>query len=251
MPPGSVRAIWAKLGTTGAGLVSYVGHVGGGTVVTSSGAMDSAKVGAMKDGDAKRVLSADAVTHFEFERVPLRFDGGAHSDVFAEKNNKTLEQTLVHRRYARLARLVLPKYASCLARPLGKFLCELKCNGDDGYLRFLNKYGDLTYSTFAIAHEGSLGAKGVYAYWVDEELKYIGRCRDSMRKRVNQGHGKIHPKNCYLDGQATNCHLNALITQARNSVSLWLCAIASDEEIERTELQLLRRYSPPWNIQRP
>ncbi len=70
--------------------------------------MDSAKVGAMKDGDAKRVLSADAVTHFEFVRVPLRFDDGTHSGVFAQKNNKTLEQTLAHRRYAGLAHLVLP-----------------------------------------------------------------------------------------------------------------------------------------------
>ncbi len=41
------------------------------------------------------------------------------------------------------------------------------------------------------------------------------------------------------------------LTQTRNSVSLLLYAIASDEEIEKTELQLLRRYSPPWNIQRP
>ncbi len=205
----------------------------------------------MKNGDAKRVLSADAATYFEFVRVPLRFDGGTHSDVFAQKNNKTLEQTLAHRRYAGLTHLVLPKYGSGLAMPLGKFLYELKRNGDDGYLRFLNRYGDLTYSTFAIAHEESLRARGVYAYFADEELKYIGRCRDSMRKRVNQGYGKIHPKNCYLDGQATNCHLNALITQARINVSLWVCAIASDEEIKRVELQLLRRYSPPWNIQRP
>ena len=205
----------------------------------------------MEDGDAKCVLSTDAAAQFEFTCIPLQLEGGTHSDVFAKKNNKTLEQTLAHRRYARLADLVLPKYASCLAMPLGIFLYELKRNGDDGYRRFLNKYGDLTYSTFAIAHEGSSSAKGVYAYFVNEELKYIGRCRDSMKKRVNQGYGKIHPKNCYLDGQATNCHLNALITQARNSVSLWLYAIASDEEIEKTELQLLRRYSPPWNIQRP
>jgi len=135
--------------------------------------------------------------------------------------------------------------------PLGTFLYQLKRNGDDGYRRFLNRYGDLTYSTFAIALEDGVNLKGVYAYWVNEELKYIGRCRDSMRKRINQGYGKIHPKNCYLDGQATNCHLNALITQVRDDVSLWFCTITSDEDIEKTELQLLRRYSPPWNIQRP
>jgi len=62
----------------------------------------------MKDGDAKRELSAGAATHFEFVRVPLWFNGGTHSDVFAQKSNKTLEQTLAHRRYAGLAHLVLP-----------------------------------------------------------------------------------------------------------------------------------------------
>ncbi|MFK4618979.1 hypothetical protein ABIF50_002256 [Bradyrhizobium diazoefficiens] len=63
---------------------------------------------------------------------------------------------------------------------------------------------------------------GVYAYFVGDDLKYIGRCKDSMKKRINHGYGKVHPKNCYLDGQSTNCHLNALIAPLRESVSLWL-----------------------------
>lgn len=70
-----------------------------------------------------------------------------------------------------------------------------------------------------------------------------------MKKRVNNGHGKIHPKNCYIDGQATNCHLNALIAQSREELSLWLCPIGSDEKIKMTEVLLLRRYYPSWNIQ--
>ena len=207
-------------------------------------------MGMMKENDIKLTLSPDAATHLEFERVPLRFEYGTYREVFAQKNNKTLGQTLDHHRYARIAKQVLPEYASSMGIPLGNFLLELKRKGDESYRRFLNKYGDLTYSTFAIADEAYLNTKGVYAYYVSNELKYIGRCRDSMKKRLNQGYGKIHPKNCYIDGQATNCHLNAKITQAGDGVSLWLCQIESDQEIEMIEPQLIRRYSPPWNIQR-
>lgn len=205
----------------------------------------------MKSGDNKLVLSPDAATHLEFGRLSLRFEGSTYSDAFAQKNNKTLEQTLAHRRYAHLADDFRPHYPSSLAMRLGAFLYALKRDSDESYRRFLNRYGDLTYSTFAIAPEASSNTKGVYAYFVGDDLKYIGRCKDSMRKRVNQGYGKIHPKNCYLDGQATNCRLNALITQTRDDVSLWLCPFTADQEIEAMERQLLRQYCPPWNIQRP
>jgi len=204
----------------------------------------------MRGRNNKLVLSPDAATHLEFLHLPLKFESGTHSNAFAQKNNKTLGQTLAHRRYAGLADVVLPKYASFLTVQLGTFLYGLKRDGDEDYRRFLNRYGDLTYSRFEIATEASLNGKGVYAYCVGDELSYIGRCKDSMRKRVNQGYGKIHPKNCYLDGQATNCHLNALITQTRGDISLWLFPLTADQEIEALERQLLRRYCPPWNIQR-
>jgi hypothetical protein len=45
-----------------------------------------------------------------------------------------------------------------------------------------------------------------------------------MKKRISQGYGKISPKNCYLDGLATNCHLNALITEtikSKKEILLW------------------------------
>ena len=92
--------------------------------------------------------------------------------------------------------------------------------------------------------------KGVYAYLAGDELKYIGRCKDSIKKRVNQGYGKIHPKNCYLDRQATNCHLNARITAEKSEVTLWLHKMNSASEIESLERELIRLCNPPWNIQR-
>ncbi|MEK7223887.1 MAG: hypothetical protein AAB156_06395 [Pseudomonadota bacterium] len=169
--------------------------------------------------------------------------------MFGQKNNKTVLETLGHRRYARLRRQVEGAYPNLLQELLGNFLLSLKRRGDDLYRKFLNKYGDDKYSIFRIDDEEVLDKRGIYAYTVTNELKYIGRCRDSMRKRVNQGYGKIHPKNCYVDGQATNCHLNALITTEKEAVRLWFCELDLSE-IEPVERALISEHQPPWNIQR-
>ncbi|MBI5922420.1 MAG: hypothetical protein HY847_12370 [Betaproteobacteria bacterium] len=181
--------------------------------------------------------------------MKLFFKDGKYSDVFSQKNNKTVLETLAHRRYVKLRRLVEETYANRLQEPLGSFLLQLKRDGDDSYRRFLNRYGDANYSVFQINDKQVLPKRGIYAYTFKEELRYIGRCQDSMRKRVNQGYGKIHPKNCYLDGQATNCHLNTLITAEQEAVRLWFCELEL-EQIVTVEKSLISEYQPPWNIQR-
>ena len=70
-----------------------------------------------------------------------------------------------------------------------------------------------------------------------------------MRKRVNQGYGRIHPKNCFRDGQATNCHVNARIAAETSDVTLWLCRMDNHADIEAVERGLISEYLPPWNIQ--
>lgn len=197
-----------------------------------------------------RVLSPSEGQFLTFIPVALHFLGDTYADVFAQKNNKTLGETLLHPRYASVAKKIT-LHAVDLDRRLGDFLIERKRAGDNTYRKFLNRYGDLVFSTFRIADPTYRSRKGVYAYYVGQDLKYLGRCRDSMGKRIDQGYGKIHPKNCYIDGQATNCHLNSLITERRDSITLWLCPMDSDDEIERTEVRLLRAYDPPWNIQKP
>ncbi len=197
-----------------------------------------------------KLSCGDRENEYEFFRVALVFEGSSYRDIFIHKNNKTVAQTLEHRCYAKFKEEVIERYSNSLEKPLGEFLKDLKNSGDSFYKRFLNKYGDLTYSIFKIADTAYLESKGVYAYIAGDELKYIGRCKDSMKKRVNQGYGKIHPKNCYLDGQATNCHLNARITAEKNEVTLWLHEMESEVAIESLERELIHAYNPPWNIQR-
>ena len=189
-------------------------------------------------------------TGYEFVLVPLAFGGDRHEHVFAKKNNKTLRETLSHHRYRSVSAECHANYHSYLDSPLGEFLLQLKVSNDLFYKEFLNPYGDLAYSTFSISDPSHFNERGVYAHYSLDDLKYIGRCKDSMRKRVNQGYGKIHPKNCFRDGQATNCHLNALITLSTADVTLWLCRMDDQRDIEALERGLIQAFQPPWNIQR-
>jgi hypothetical protein len=186
---------------------------------------------------------------YQFHQVPLEFIGGEYRDVFSLKNNKSLADTLAHPRYAKFLAQVLIHYSGDMTKPLGTFLLNLKHKGDPLYKRFLNAYGDEAYSCFRLADPDARRAKGIYVYEVDGAIMYIGRCRDSMSKRIDQGYGKIHPKNCYIDGQATNCHLNSLITKQAMATKLWLFVLDASEKIEAAERELVRAYRPPWNIQ--
>jgi hypothetical protein len=83
---------------------------------------------------------------------------------------------------------------------------------------------------------------------VDEKLVYLGRCRDNYDKRINRDYGKIYPKNCFLDGQATNSHLNFLINRYRNEVEFYVYPMNDDTQIKELEKQLILRFQPTWNI---
>jgi hypothetical protein len=140
------------------------------------------------------------------------------------------------------------KYKSNLDYKLGEFLKLLKETNDSNYKSFLNKYGDNVFCEFSIAD--NLNDKGIYCYIKDNKIKYVGRCTDNFRKRINQGYGKIHPKNCFIDGQATNCHLNSLINSEDNiKFGVYLMNDKSTKEIKDLEKLILIYNRFDWNIQ--
>ncbi len=189
-------------------------------------------------------------SNLTFFQVDLNFKVVKITDVFSKKNNKTLRETLKHNRYRKLKDFFYQNYQEKLDFLLGDVLSTFKEEGNLDYKLFLNKYGDLTYSTFSIDCQEVLHKKGLYLYRLKDEIKYIGRCLDAFDKRINLGYGKIHPKNCYLDGQATNCHLNSLITKNRGNISLWICPLKEEKRIIELEDLLLKNFSPEWNIRR-
>jgi hypothetical protein len=198
--------------------------------------------------DATLVLAVGE-TSIRFERVALAFSGTDLTNIFAGKNNKSVQQTLCHRRYSALVPTIVGKHDNWLQAPLGEFLAFLKGNGDPLYLRFLNSHGDKSYCRFRLADAVWRKKRGLYCFTGIGSLKYIGKSVDSFGKRVDQGYGQIHPKNCYRDGQSTNCHLNALIEQLARDVSFFAASLDDTAAIDRLELALIAKYRPPWNVQ--
>jgi len=184
-----------------------------------------------------------------FSEVKLIFSNKTFSNVFADKNNKSLLETINSIKYKKFESEVINKYTEFLDWPLGKFILKLKNEHDNFYLNFLNKYGDKTYCHFKINDEFYGHEKGIYTYFIDSNLKYIGRSLDPFKKRVNYGYGKIHPKNCYIDGQATNCHLNYLITKVKYIIKFAVLTLNNYDEIKNIEKELIFQYKPEWNLQ--
>jgi len=93
-----------------------------------------------------------------------------------------------------------------------------------------------------------LKRRGIYIYAVGNKIRYVGRCLDSFEKRVNSGYGRISPKNCFIDGQKTNCHLNNLILINKGSVQLYASEITNTDEIKKLERCMIIECDPLWNI---
>ena len=184
---------------------------------------------------------------FRFVSVRLFFASETRDNIFADYTRKTLGRMLAGKRYKKLASEAYRHFADSMDEPLGSFLLRLKKRGDDFYKQFLNEYGDSSFRFFRVEDSEVLGKKGIYAFYVGDELRYVGRCKDNMDSRINWGYGEIHPRGCYKDGQSTNCRLNAEINKVKDRVSLWFCSLDSCSEIESVELALIEKHNPPWN----
>ena len=185
---------------------------------------------------------------FCFIQAKLQFFAHGLSNLFAQKNNKSLQETLEHPRYNKFAEVAHKRYSGFLNLPLGSFLSELKLQGDPFYRRFLNRHGDEVYCTFRMADSPLKAQAGLYLYSHNNEVMYIGRSRDPFGKRVDQGYGKIHPKNCYIDGQSTNCHLNSLIESRSDRIKYFVYPMTSIPDIEACEKILIQNNRPEWNV---
>ena len=91
---------------------------------------------------------------------------------------------------------------------------------------------------------------GVYAIVNGEgEVLYIGRAQDSLAIRWGRrGYSVIDPRNCFVGGQSTNCHINALITNelmTGRSPTLQVHETASPSDLEARLIAALR---PRWNL---
>ena len=184
----------------------------------------------------------------DFEKVELVFQYFNRSNVFTELNGSTLRHTVAKPKYSKYATQAISSYSGYMETSIGSFLAFCKANNDSFYMNFLNPYGDEEYCKFALDTKEILDEKGLYFYKHGEEILYVGRCKDSFRKRMNQGYGFIHPKNCYKDGQSTNCHINSLINRLGAKIELYVAVLRDDSSIEANERILIKALNPRWNI---
>ena len=188
------------------------------------------------------------INGLKFYGIHLLFGKDTKNNLFALKNNKTVDETVSEKRYHFLAETIKIRYPESINKALGEFLLDRKQAGDKIYLRFLNRDGDETYCRFYFQDTFWPAQNGLYCYIVDKNIRYVGQSKDSFGKRINHGYGNISPKNCYLDGQATNCHLNSLINQHKAEVSLFLCELNDLNGIDHFEKALIQTWQPAWNI---
>lgn len=123
----------------------------------------------------------------------------------------------------------------------------------------LNKWGNGPFCYFRVEPARSWELLGVYAI-VDRDRRvlYLGKCTSrtsTLAKRFNNGYGIISPKNCYVDGQRTNCRVNHLILEATKGgdmLSLFFHETKTGEEASSLEATLMSHMGkPPWNVNEP
>ena len=78
------------------------------------------------------------------------------------------------------------------------------------------------------------------------EVVYIGRSNEPFFKRFSStGYTKISPKNCYKDGQSTNCKINSFVNSNFEGIKLYIAPI--DENINHIENKLIKSIKPILN----
>jgi hypothetical protein len=88
----------------------------------------------------------------------------------------------------------------------------------------------------------------VYTLIVSDAIKYVGECERLESRFGPIGYGHVSPRNCHIDGQATNCKVNALVlhaSQSEDRVQLWF--LPTGEDRKSIESRLIRTLNPPWN----
>jgi hypothetical protein len=108
----------------------------------------------------------------------------------------------------------------------------------------LHKNGKGSFCRFRIP--GNARSCGVYIITVGMAPQYVGECRN-LSARFNTGYGQISPRNCFVGGQETNCHINArILSEAKvgNRISLWFL---TTESYKATEKKLRTAFRWNWN----
>lgn len=108
----------------------------------------------------------------------------------------------------------------------------------------LSKYGEGGFCTFTIDTDPG---SGVYLWVVDNEVIYIGETIN-LKSRFNQGYGQIHPRNCYVGGQLTNCKMNKVVLEYALEGKEIMLYFYPTKQYKEVEIALLRAIKTKYNV---
>jgi hypothetical protein len=108
-----------------------------------------------------------------------------------------------------------------------------------------NHYADGPFCQFSLTSAPSVS--GVYAVFIEDELRYIGECEDLYRRFGSTGYGRISPRNCHDDGQSTNCKLNSRVLAEAKNCKRTIVWFYTTEDRKAIEARLIFALNPPWN----
>lgn len=189
------------------------------------------------------------IDEYEFIKNNFVIEKYNISNCFLGYNKYTVKEMIDKEKYKNLKGEILEKYSIYLDWNIQDFMEYLLCKEDELYKKFLNNYGYNDFCQFKLIDTPMSNKRGLYVYVINNSLKYIGRCRDSFKKRFNVNYGKISPRNCYKDGQSTNCHINSLVNKYRDVIKIYLLHLDDENKIVDIEKELIAKYRPDWNNQ--
>ena len=113
----------------------------------------------------------------------------------------------------------------------------------------LNKYGKGPFCKFKIGK--GIKSAGVYFILCEDDIRYIGQTINLEGRWNSNGYGGISPRNCFKNGQETNCRLNNLIYESQISheeLFLWYCSLINEKsKLDEVEHSLISKFQPIWN----
>lgn len=110
--------------------------------------------------------------------------------------------------------------------------------------RRLNKNGKPPFCRFSIDADS---LPGVYLWVVDGDIIYIGET-ENLKKRFNNGYGRIYTYNCYSGGRSTNCKMNKVVLELAKAGKYVKLYFYQTEEYKKVELELLGMINTKYNV---
>ncbi len=110
-----------------------------------------------------------------------------------------------------------------------------------------NAYRLLVDEAFCSFRVDAPAGPGVYAWWVDGELVYIGRAIN-LRNRLSIQYGRVSPRHPFAGGQIQKSRVNALLNAAFVSGRLVEVSWAESPDYVALEHDFLANHRPPWNM---